>query len=102
MAFSGRNPTKAESAWLTLIVEFGCIVCYLFEGVYSPGMPHHLAGKTKKGAHFLTICLCPKHHQPTITTDRFVSVHGNKAQFEREYGTQLVLLEKTKELVNYD
>ena len=95
----GRNPNKTEKIWLDSICQIGCIVCKLHHGVFSPGLPHHIEGRVKIGAHLKTICLCHKHHQADDSHPAYESVHGNKYLFEQRYGTQSELLEKTKEII---
>ena len=91
----GRTPNKEEKAWMDKITALGCIVCYNDLNVYTEGSPHHIDGKTKPGAHLLTICLCGRHHQ--IPGEGYVSRHGDgKARFEKEYGLESKLLEITK------
>ena len=90
----GRTPTKAEREHMDAVCNVGCIVCLEWLGVHSPAEPHHTTGKTKAGAHMLTIPLCPRHHR---TPGRgYISRHGNgKAAFEREYATERELLDMT-------
>lgn len=96
---NGRKATKNEQLWMDKICQLGCIVCKLHHQTWSPGSPHHIDGARKPGAHFKTICLCHVHHQADDSNQKYESVHGNKARFEKRYGTQLELLEKTKEAV---
>ena len=96
----GKKPTKDEQKWLNDICELGCIVCRNEHHVYSPAMPHHLMGKTVKGAHYATIPLCARHHQTGGCGGNCVARHVNKFQFEKTYGTEAELLEQTRRLVN--
>ena len=92
----GRNPTAAEKVWLSSICDSGCIVCLEFLHIKTEASPHHIDGKTKKGAHFLTIPLCGRHHQ--IPGDGYTSRHGDgKARFEAAYGSELELLGLAKQ-----
>jgi len=93
----GRTPNKMEKLWLDLICQLGCIVCRNEMGVVSPCEPHHLDGKTKTGAHFLTIPLCWNHHRSGINTTKCVSRHPYKKEFEKRYGTEETLLEQVQE-----
>ena len=95
----GRNPNKAEKEWLAKITRLGCIVCWLEHGVETQASPHHIAGKTKPGAHMKTIPLCGLHHQGGQDCPEYTSRHPHKARFEARYGTEDYLLEKTKELI---
>jgi len=81
---------------MSAICEMGCIVCLEEMGLYSPAVPHHMDGKTKEGAHFKTIPLCYQHHQSGRYGTDCVSRHPYKAQFEKIYGTEQELLEKTR------
>jgi len=99
MAFSGRNPTKSERQWLESTTAMGCIVC-LLEGLgHSPAMPHHIDGKTKPGAHLNTIPLCHLHHQGGNDCAEYTSRHPYKARFQERYGSEVWLLEQTKQLL---
>lgn len=91
--------TLAERAWMDDISQIGCIVCLLFENAPgTPGAVHHLLSGGRRIGHLDTICLCdPGHHQKG--TVRKVSRHPNKARFEAAYGSEVRLLEKTRELV---
>lgn len=93
----GRAPNSEEKLWLSRICELGCIVCLDDMDVYSPGMPHHMDGKTKEGAHLKTICLCHMRHQSGKDNLECVSRHPYKARFEARYGTEQELLEKTRD-----
>lgn len=81
------------------ITGLGCIVCRLFHHADTPGVPHHILSGGRRKGHLWTICLCdPGHHQGSPTKDK-ISRHPDKARFETAYGTELELLEKTRELV---
>jgi hypothetical protein len=95
----GRAPTKAEQAHMDAMAQVGCIVCILHMGVWTPPAIHHIDGKTKPGAHFLTIPLCSRHHQYKSNTGAWVSRHGDgRRAFEAAYGAEEWLLERAKEL----
>tara|TARA_R100001082_G_scaffold32635_2_gene16783 strand:- start:3394 stop:3714 length:321 start_codon:yes stop_codon:yes gene_type:complete len=95
----GRTPNKEERKWMDLIASLGCIVCRLFYGCNSPAEIHHIDGKTKKEAHLNTIPLCYKHHREGINNCTCVSRHPFKTEFERRYGKESQLLQKTKEII---
>lgn len=97
---SGKTPTKAEKKRIDVICEFGCIVCYLYLDIYSPALPHHIDGKTKPGAHYLTLSLCDPHHSPY--GEEGVALHSNKTRFVDNFGTELELLVKINELIGFD
>ena len=100
MTFSGKTPTKAEKLRLNRICEFGCIVCHLYLDVHSPALPHHIEGKTKKGAHYKTIPLCAPHHD--YGGEEGVALHKNKYQFVKNFGSELDLLDKINALIGFD
>jgi hypothetical protein len=89
----GRTPTKAEAAWMSKARQLGCIICIKERKTAPWATPpeytaiHHIEGKTKPEAHFLTLPLCPAHHQTGPD-----ALHRNKAKFEAKFGTQKDLL----------
>lgn len=97
----GRAPTKADIKRFELIQSMGCIVCILFYGAPTPCEIHHTNGKTKEGAHQLTIGLCPGHHRHGSDKPPFISRHPYKARFEAAYGTEAELLVETNERLEY-
>ena len=81
----GRSITAKDKEWLDKITEFGCIVCHVHLGVFTPAEPHHIFGKTRPGAHLHTIPMCPEHHRHgTVGPAR----HKNKTEFEAAFGTE--------------
>ena len=99
MAIKGRTPTAAEKRHMQAVADAGCVICELFHGVYSPAAIHHVDGKTKPDAHFKILGLCYLHHQGGNDCAEYVSRHPYKARFEKRYGTEEELMEKTKELL---
>lgn len=93
----GRNPTADEKRWMNAAAELGCIVCLNEFGIESPAAIHHIEGKTKEGAHFLTIGLCGSHHQ---TGGEGVALHHNKTRWEAKHGTQYELLQQVRDIIN--
>lgn len=96
----GRTPTKHEKQWLDAVTQLGCIVCLKEELGISPASPHHIDGKTKPGAHLLTIPLCWRHHQEGSDCEEWTSRHPHKVRFEARYGDEMFLLELTKQSLN--
>ena len=96
---NGRKPTKAEQDWLDQIIQIDCIVCRLEKLGATPAEVHHINGSREHGAHFDTIPLCYKHHRSHVSAKEFVSRHPYKKQFEARYGTETVLLQKTREII---
>ena len=93
----GRKPTKEEAAYMDSIVQSGCVVCRKFLGVFSPAEPHHIIGKTKPGAHFKTIPLCPNHHRIKSNTGEWISRADGRAAFEKAYGKKKDLIEMARQ-----
>jgi len=94
----GRTPTTREKEWMAAARETGCIVCSEFLGVDTPAAIHHIDGKTKPDAHYMTIPLCGKHHQEKDNhrPKRWISRHGDgRIAFEDEYGCESELLSLT-------
>lgn len=96
----GRAPTKAEKEWMDAARSLGCMACIVSGKIKPYSVPaeytaiHHVDGKTKPDAHFLTIGLCPAHHQHG--TD---AVHVNKMAFEKKFGKQRDLVRHARILV---
>lgn len=89
----GRNPTKAESDYMSEITSrIGCVICWLYRNEFNECEIHHIDGKTKQDAHFLTLGLCAHDHR--LAPD---SRHGNKAVFTAKYGTEIYLKIKQDE-----
>lgn len=75
------------------VASIGCIVCKSVLGRgYVPAQVHHI-GDTSERSDFLTIPLCPEHHQGAT------GFHGlGEREFNRRYKTnELMLLGKTLE-----
>lgn len=90
--------TKKEKIWLGAICEYGCIVCQKKFNIFSPASPHHIEGRTKKGADLKTIPLCGGHHQ---TGGNGVAFHETgKKTWEAKYGNQYELLEELRGIIN--
>lgn len=95
----GRTPTADERRWMDAVGQIGCIACRKL-GVWQPEVSlHHIDGRTKDGAHLLTIPLCGPHHQGGDGRGEFVSVHPWKRRFEETFGTQMDLLAECQKLV---
>lgn len=93
--------TSAEQEWMDAITAIGCICCLLFFAAPgTPGAVHHLLRGGRRIGHLFSICLCdPGHHQKAPAGSGKISRHPYKARFERAYGTEASLLEKSRELV---
>jgi hypothetical protein len=89
-----RSVTDAERRyWDRLASVIGCVACLRARRPSdSPVSIHHIDGRTKPGCHMLVLPLCAGCHQQGTGNDKsLVAVHGNKARFEKLYGTQLEL-----------
>lgn len=91
--------TKLEKRWLNAITELGCIVCLVFDRLFSPAEPHHLLDGGRRRGHLFTIPLCPGHHRFGLDTEVATSRDQCRRRFEARYGTEESLLEKTRDLV---
>tara|TARA_R110002153_G_C13332612_1_gene498568 strand:- start:6415 stop:6714 length:300 start_codon:yes stop_codon:yes gene_type:complete len=92
----GKSRTKADIEFQNKIASIGCIVC-LNQGIENHHISiHHIDGRTKAGAHRKVLPLCYRHHQlqDNDKPKHWQTLHANKAEFEREYGTQHKLLEQ--------
>jgi hypothetical protein len=96
----GSKPTKAQMEFHHSLAGLGCIAC-LKDGRLNPWVSiHHIDGRTKPEAHWKVLPLCGPHHQQDDTDPlKRVAVHPYKARFEREYGSQLDLLEEAKLMI---
>ena len=89
-----RTPTKDEKTHMQNVRELGCIACIVADYAEPYSTPaeyvavHHIDGKTKAGAHMLTIGLCPEHHQHGSHR-----IHGQRKLFIEKFGTEEELLE---------
>ena len=85
-------PNALESAWIGIVVGFGCIVCRNLGWGPTPGQYHHLRegqGGAQRADHFLGICLCPPHHTGDL------GIHKNRRLFQLQHGNELDLLAQT-------
>ena len=92
------NPNRSEKLhWSRLASEVGCIACRV-EGRRNDFISiHHVNGRTKPGAHMQVLPLCGAHHQ---TGGEGVAIHHNKARFERNYGSQISLMEMCEQILS--
>lgn len=87
---------KAEKVHLERVAALGCLICR------RPAQIHHIRegqGIGQRASNFLVIPLCPEHHQDGPAG---VAFHASPRQFEMMYGTELVLLARTIELLTLD
>lgn len=97
----GATRTKADIEFQDRIASIGCIVCRK-QGIENDMVSiHHIDGRTKQGAHRKVLPLCHEHHQwaDNQKPKRWFTLHGNKAEFEREYGSQYDLLDQCLKII---
>ena len=94
-----KKPTKAESEHMSRVAALGCIVCRNLGYGHSPACCHHIrhqVGAGRRSSSYETIPLCPTHH----TDGPYgVALHAGKRTWEARFGTELELLEQTRELL---
>jgi Recombination enhancement, RecA-dependent nuclease len=89
--------TKEQKAFQALARDLGCIVCK-GEGIDSPCEIHHILSGSRRLGEDYVLGLCQIHHRGLINTPEAVSRHPWRREFEARYGTEMELLEKTREL----
>jgi len=97
----GKTRTNAEIKFQNRVAQIGCIVC-LNNGIENYEVSiHHIDGRTRPEAHRKVLPLCHRHHQlqDNETSKRWYTLHANKAEFERNYGSQYDLLNQCMELI---
>lgn len=92
-----KRPNKAEKAWMNAIAQLPCCVnnqdCCL-------GLElHHIMDHGRRIGHLHTIPLCFNHHQAQTPLPYGEAVHKGIKTFEAKYGTQMEMLERTKQAV---
>jgi hypothetical protein len=90
---------KSEKQRFMNLQEIGCIVCRITGLGITPPEIHHLIEGGRRLGNGHTIPLCLLHHRGGNNTAEYVSRHPHKAEFEKRYGTEVELLEKTNELI---
>lgn len=90
---------KAAEQWFRDLREVGCICCRLYHNTYSPPDIHHLIDGGRRMGDLYTIPLCPNHHRSGRNDAEVVSRDQNRSRFEKRYGKELWLLDRTRELV---
>jgi len=88
---------KEQKRFQDAVRDAGCIVCH-GEGVDSPCEIHHLLRGGRRLGEDYVLGLCQIHHRGQINTPQAVSRHPWRLEFETRYGTELELLDKTREL----
>ena len=93
------NPTREEREWMDACKRLGCTVCILTGLGNTPADFHHMLKNGKRISHLHGFGLCPTHHDSGLNSGLHVSRHPWRIKFERRYGTEQSLLEKTRELL---
>ncbi len=96
---SKKGATQLEKDYMGAVAELGCIVCIGEGHPNTPAQVHHIRagqGMSQRASNFLTIPLCPMHHQHG---GHGVAIHAGQETFERMYGTELDLLAATIAMV---
>lgn len=95
-----KQTTKHDREYMGKVAELGCIVCRNSEQGIVPAAVHHIRagqGLSTRASHYLTIPLCPDHHQHGGLGTAF---HAGRASFEMNHGSELQLLAQTIELLH--
>lgn len=78
--------TRKASDHMDRVASVGCILCRELGRDYVPAQVHHI-GDTSDRSDFLTIPLCPEHHQGAT------GFHGlGEREFNRRYRTSEIAL----------
>lgn len=88
-----KPATKLEKAHLEWVKSQPCICCCK----PPPSIAHHIV-EGKRLGHYFTIPLCDLHHKDELGIGKGkLSVHKDKENFIKEFGTELQLLVKFKQ-----
>ena len=93
------NPSREETRYMGACKRLGCTVCIIEGFGPSPCDFHHMLRNGKRIGHLMGFGLCSSHHSAGVNTPACVSRHPWKAAFERRYGSEASLLQKTRELL---
>lgn len=61
-----RKPDAFERRHMGRVADVGCVLCHHLGNGHVAGHVHHIregAGMGQRSPHYLTVCLCPEHHQ---------------------------------------
>ena len=92
--------TLAERQFQTRVRDLGCIACRVMGVFGTPCDIHHILEGGRRMGEMFVLGLCVSHHRSELNNKHIVSRHHWKREFETRYGTELELLERTRELVN--
>jgi len=104
---STGRPTKAQQRRFDDLKQMGCIIELIRSGRYRPPDIHHICEGGKRKGHDFTLPLSSWHNrgwEPNMTKDESYAILGpsfynDKAEFIKEYGTELELLDKVNEML---
>ena len=91
--------TKEENRFQQAVRRLGCIACRLDGHPGTPAEIHHLLSGGRRRGEMHVLGLCAAHHRGGYRDGQFVSRHPYRARFEAKFGSEEVLLKKTRELV---
>lgn len=91
--------TRLEREFQRDVRDLGCIVCLVHLHLRSDCDIHHILRGGRRIGEMDVLGLCPSHHRSELNNAAIVSRHHWKAEFERRYGTEAWLLERTRQLV---
>lgn len=92
-----KHKTKAEKHHLNKVAALGCIACRQIGYFDTPAEIHHIRtgmGMGQRNDHWHAIPLCAQHHRHADN-----AIHRSKLNFERDFGTELELLELVNQLL---
>ncbi len=88
-----KAPTKAEKTYYAKVVDLGCLICEM------PAEIHHITtarGFGGRASNDNVLPLCPFHHRLGNIGQ---AVHSGVKTWEKNFGSQLDLVEKVKSLL---
>ena len=86
-----KHKTKAEKQHLSKVASLGCMACRVIGYEDTPAELHHIrsgVGMGQRSDNYHAIPLCAQHHRHGPN-----AIHQSKVNFERDFGTELELLE---------
>lgn len=83
--------TNKERYHLAQVVSLGCIICGNIPEIHHV---RHGMGMGQRNSNFNVIPLCHVHHR---TGNYGTAFHAGKKAFEKNFGTELELLDKVNE-----
>lgn len=79
-AIMSEFPTITAKDHMARVAGIGCVLCWRLQWGYSPSVVHHLESVRDDLSDYLTVPLCPEHHQGKT------GVHGySRREFEMVY-----------------